>query len=85
MIPFVVFVPSRDFVTAFGHPIHVAPDCVFIRPLIWKAIVFSIDGSSLEATGAGGSARELVESRVVAIENANSFRIEWIIRLVPVC
>ena len=70
--------------TAFGHPIHVAPDFVFIRPLIWKAIVFSIDGSSLEATGVGGSAKELVESSAVAIENESCFRIERIIFFVSV-
>ncbi len=33
MIETVVFVPSRDLVTALGHPIHVAPDLVFINPI----------------------------------------------------
>jgi len=63
-------------VTAFGHPIHVAPDFVFIMPLSWKAIFFSIDGSSLEAMGDGGSAKEVVESSAVAIAIAICFRTE---------
>jgi hypothetical protein len=41
---FVALVPSRDAVTLFGHPSHVAPDFVFISPMTWNAIVSWTNG-----------------------------------------
>jgi len=77
--------PSRDFVTLFGHPIHVAPDLVFFRPMTWKATFMVADGFAFEPPILDVLVQEDVDKTAVARATVNRLLLIRFIRFVLLC
>ncbi len=75
-----MLVPSRDFVIAFGHPIHVAPDLVFIKPKTKKVTFFFDATFSVDAPAHDIPTKEIVDNNTIVNAMANRLTLIRFIR-----